>query len=406
MRAKWQEGSLIKRGKYRRVWVARYRISVAGPDGKISRRQVERIIGSVDDLSRRQAQDKLHGIIRAVDEGSPSVAVTFGQYTARWREAIAPRFKFSTRRGYESLLRLYLLPKFSFMPLGKIKLLDVQILAAELGKTHKPETTKHVVDLLSGMFRAAVKWGWVRENPCKGVELPQRYRRPQAALDPGSVARLIMSVEEPYATLLLLISITALRRSEIFGLRWRSIDRQRGGISVSEAYIDGHWSEPKVQGQIKFFPLPAWVLDRLEALRENAGRPAPDQPIFATRLGKPVNPNNVRNRVIVPACKKLGIPPVSFHAFRRGTATALIAGGADPKLVQSWLGHSDVQVTLAHYAMLDASRLRTAVEGYAEKLRGNCEEVERAKGRGPATSNEINNLQGGGVAQVVRATVS
>lgn len=43
--------------------------------------------------------------------------------------------------------------------------------------------------------------------------------------------------------------------------------------------------------------------------------------------------------------------------------------GTDPKTMQAWLGHKDVQTTLNHYAMASANRLRGAVEAWGEQLR-------------------------------------
>ncbi len=177
------------------------------------------------------------------------------------------------------------------------------------------------------------------------------------------------AVGEPYATLLTLFAITGFRRSEVFALRWKCVNWELGPIGASEAVVDGQWGTPKGQNETRFFPLPGWVLDRLRSLWERAGRPEPERPLFASRTGRTINPNNVLNRHLWPACDRLGVPRCSFHAFRRGIATAQVLAGTDPKTMQAWLGHKDVQTTLNHYAMANANKLRDAVEAWGEKLR-------------------------------------
>jgi len=53
-----------------------------------------------------------------------------------------------------------------------------------------------------------------------------------------------------------------------------------------------------------------------------------------------------------PAARKAGIGgQIGFHTLRRTLASALIANGNDPKLVQELLRHSNVRTTLDIYAL-------------------------------------------------------
>ena len=52
-----------------------------------------------------------------------------------------------------------------------------------------------------------------------------------------------------------------------------------------------------------------------------------------------------------PAGRKAGIQGrVGFHTLRRTLASALVANGSDPKLVQELLRHSNIKTTLDIYA--------------------------------------------------------
>jgi hypothetical protein len=54
-RRRHQSGSLRKRGKHRKVWVARWREDVLKPDGTISRVRRAEVLGAVAQLSKREA---------------------------------------------------------------------------------------------------------------------------------------------------------------------------------------------------------------------------------------------------------------------------------------------------------------------------------------------------------------
>ncbi len=368
-RQKWQQGYLEKRGKRKPVWFARYRINVMSPEGTITRRQVARIIGTVAELpTKKIARDRLLLLVNEAEGAAPRVTATFGEFADRWERTILPLLKPSTRRGYLSMLRLYLRPRFGKSPLGEVSAFEIQALISELSKTHAPETCKRVRDLLSSMFRSAMEWRWLPDNPCRGVRLPRRFRKPQRAVDCQIIARLVAEMEEPYATLLIFIAATGFRRSEVFALRWRSVEWDLGLICASENVVNGEWGTPKGQHEPRLLPLPQWVLHRLLSLRQWYGDPDPEQVIFASRVGTPLSPPNVLNRQIYPACDRLGIPRFGFHAVRRGLTTEQVAEGTDVVTLQRWLGHKDPATTTRHYIMPDALRIKTAVNARGEKL--------------------------------------
>ncbi len=72
--------------------------------------------------------------------------------------------------------------------------------------------------------------------------------------------------------------------------------------------------------------------------------------IFSTRVGTPVNPENLVNRSFKPLLKKAGLPEIRFHNLRHTCATLLLGRGVHPKLVQELLGHATIAMTLDTYS--------------------------------------------------------
>ena len=64
-RRKYQRGSIHKRGKRKKVWVARYSEDVIGPDGVVSRIRRSEILGTVAQIpTLRQAEQLLSERLR------------------------------------------------------------------------------------------------------------------------------------------------------------------------------------------------------------------------------------------------------------------------------------------------------------------------------------------------------
>jgi len=158
----------------------------------------------------------------------------------------------------------------------------------------------------------------------------------------------------------LTLAWTGVRVSEALGLRWQDIDFEAREIRVrGQLDENGEHKKPKTKAGIRSIPL----LPVLEAeLREHRktqlalGQAAPEQYVFSTAGGKPLNRHNVRNKGVLVAAKKAGLikdggPTITSHDLRRTFISHLVLGlGLDPVRVSKIAGHSNVSVTLNIYA--------------------------------------------------------
>ena len=65
------------------------------------------------------------------------------------------------------------MPRFGDQPVSDITRQEVQVYIAHLTQTgYAPKIIDHIHDVLSAVFRTAVKWGHLQDNPAREVDLP------------------------------------------------------------------------------------------------------------------------------------------------------------------------------------------------------------------------------------------
>src|SRR4030095_8689162 len=99
-RRRFQEGYVFKRGKKRKVWVARWREMLIGDDGKLTFIRKAEVLGSVSELTKGDAKQKLAEKLDGKQKsGKVHTTVTLSNFVKQWWEpSILPTYKPSTRK--------------------------------------------------------------------------------------------------------------------------------------------------------------------------------------------------------------------------------------------------------------------------------------------------------------------
>jgi integrase len=349
-RRRFQRGWIFKRGKKNPVWIGRYREDVIA-DGKRRRRQCSVVLGLVAEIGYRQAQRKLNELLAEINQGTkkPTVLISFEQFVLEHFEPyILPTLRPGTARNYQSLIRHDLIPFFGEMRLSEIGPQDVQMFLTAKSKQVKAGTVLTLRNRLSKIFGTAQKWGYIPSNPAQGAQVPALTdTRERVALTPQQVVALLAELAEPFRTMILLAVLSGLRRGELFALRWKQVNFEEQSIAVAEAVYRGRVAAPKTRASRRKVSIPVEVVEALARLRPLDA--SLEDFVFSSGRGTPLNPHNVLNRAIRPACKRAGLPPVSWHVFRYTYTTWLAATGESLKAIQAQLGHTNPNLTLSVY---------------------------------------------------------
>jgi len=164
----------------------------------------------------------------------------------------------------------------------------------------------------------AVRNGWLKEDPSKGVKLPRAEncagrRVHRRVLSPSQTTSIAENLSEPYATLVLFLAVTGLRIGEAIAIKWS--DFEGDVLHVQRRMYEGTIDTTKSRDSRRRIPIPPALLERMKALGEAV------EWIFHGRGGIPLNPGNALKRYIRPVAKELNIDLGGWHDFRHTVAT-------------------------------------------------------------------------------------
>lgn len=300
---------------------------------------------------------------RDAGERRPVARVGFGEYFEEWIESYAGRtargFSETTRPEYRRPIERHAMPRWASWRLAEIEPADVRDLFGDMRR--QGETTSAIKKLrapLSAMFATALEDGYLRANPVLGVRVPAALEEPDVeddrarALTRAELSIFLSAVPDDWVLFFEFLGHSGLRISEAVGLRWVHLDLgEKPRILVREQLYKGKRRKLKSGSGRRDVPLSRGMTERLIAVRRDQYR-GEEHPVFGSRTGTPLRPENVHRRVLSPARDSVGMSWVTFHSFRHTCASLLFAEGRNVKQVQEWLGHADPGFTLRTYVHL------------------------------------------------------
>jgi len=158
---------------------------------------------------------------------------------------------------------------------------------------------KHVKVALSGVFKFAKQQGYfdVRDTVIPAArESTETY-----AYSLEEINQFLAVLPEPAATVFAVATFTGGRRGEVRGMLWEHY--VNGEIRIAQSIWHGYVTAPKTRKSTGTIPVIAQLANRLEVHRARLGWPT-SGPMFPNDAGRPIDLNNLLNRVIVPSLNR------------------------------------------------------------------------------------------------------
>lgn len=215
-------------------------------------------------------------------------------------------------------------------------------------------------------------------NPCQWVKLPQLQRREPRFYNAEQLENLLNTITDD-KVFYLLVKITAtygLRRSEVLGLKWNSINFENNTLQICHTVVKVnevvYKDKTKNASSFRTFPLVPEIKEllidekkRQAQNRKEFGKEYANTPyIFVWDNGNPYTPDYVSHHFKL-ILKNNDLPHIRFHDLRHSCASILLSRGFTLKDVQEWLGHADIKMTANIYGHLDIKRKQTIADTMA-----------------------------------------
>ena len=297
---------------------------------------------------------------------------------------------------------------FGDVRLTELKAPTIKLVYAEVRKTQRfSESELHKIhQKLSQILKEAVIDELILKNPCDAVSVPRPEPNERESLSQEEASRLLNCLLEDELNAktiaVLLMLDTGMRRGEVLGLTWKSVDLEQGTLLISKQFAkDKDLRAPKSrrsqrklhlsEGMVAV--LKEWKASQEALMAEQAKRPIADTPVVSNELFNHMDPDGF-SRWFRRWCVQNGFgeyseePEVYYdsqghkrtrqagykglcsHMLRHTQATLLIGNGADLKTVQARLGHSSINLTLNIYSHALSANDKEAADTIGNLLRG------------------------------------
>lgn len=209
-------------------------------------------------------------------------------------------------------------------------------------------------------FKYLATVGRLPADPAELMSRPVTWQRLPDVMASEQVERLLdaPAADDPLRlrdrALIELLYGGGLRASEAAGLTTTSVHDTLGVVRIL-----GKGNKERIVPLGR--PAVTAVGDYVRELRPELARPErPTDRLLLSRTGRPLERVAVW-QIIKRHAKHAGVPAAHPHTLRHSFATHLLAGGADLRVVQELLGHSNIQTTQI-YTHVDRSRLTEVIQ--------------------------------------------
>ncbi len=377
-------GSLqIKNGKY-------YAVINTYQNGKRKQKWIDLMLSEKG--NKKKAEKALREQLRVFESKEHLIYTDtlFCDYINYWLTRIKVKIDPITFESYQEIIKGHIYPYFQDkeIKLGEItadifqEYIDNKYSKGR--KDHKGGLSANTLskhkNIVNQVTKLAVKEGYLLTNICQIVDLPRKEKH-EARFYTKEQADILLSVikDEPIYPLILIAIVYGMRRSEICGLQWDSIDFFHNTLTVKHTLVK-HTTlvakdTTKTQSSYRTYPLIEKVKDIILQLKKDQEENRmllgkeyyQNQYIFTWADGRPITPDYLSHK-FAKIIKKYNLPKVSIHELRHSCASILLSNGFTLKDVQEWLGHADISMTANIYGHLDMNRKQSLADNMISML--------------------------------------
>ena len=402
------KGRAFRKGEYQRKEDGRYVYAYTTPYGK--RKAVYgNTLAELREKEKKLVRDQLEGIDTYV-AGKATLNYVFDRYIETKTE-----LKSTTFTNYSYSYDHFVRNTFGKRIIGDIKYSDVLKFYQELidDKGVQVNTLESVHSVVHPTLQLAVRDNIIRNNPSDGVmaEIKKKNKNKSSMRHALTIEQQIEFMDyvaqSPlyyrWTPLFTVMLGTGCRVGEIIGLRWEDIDMENRMISINHSVTYYPRSKesykclfevslPKTEAGIRTVPMLDEVyeafLEEMEYQKETGFNETVIDGmsgfIFMNRFGNVHNPAGINRAIkrivethnaeeVVKAEKQkrraVIIPNFSNHVLRHTFCTRFCENETNIKVIQSVMGHKDIQTTYDIYAEVTDLRKKESFDNLSKNMK-------------------------------------
>ena len=403
-----KQGRALRKGETQRKQDGRYVYSYTTPYGK-RRILYGKTLEELREKEKTVTMDLIEGINTYV-AGKSTLNFVFDRYISSKTE-----LRSSTMTNYLYMYNHYVRNTFGKLPIGSIKYSDVlHYYQGLLDDGMKVNTLESIHTVIHPTLQLAVRDNIIRINPSnevmaeikkKNVKKHPSLRHALTLEEQVAFIKYVTTnpVHHRWGPLFTVMLGTGCRVGEIIGLRWKDLDMKNRMISINHSVTYYPRSEksykcefevslPKTEAGIRTVPMldevyEAFLEERKYQEIEGFCEVELDGMtgfIFRNRFGELHNPAAINRAIkrivenynaeeIVNAEKQkrkaIIVPKFSCHILRHTFCTRFCENETNIKVIQSVMGHADIQTTYDIYAEVTDLKKKESFENLAKNLK-------------------------------------
>ena len=380
-----QQGHVFKKGP---SWFLQWREDVRTPDGNVTRQKFTRRLAPArlagKQITQREAErlawEQVLSKLNQVAIYPQSLATIAEYWQGKFEPEHIAQLKPAGQKHYK-WCATHILPAIGTQTMRETSRDTLRTFCLDKSRAGLgSQSITHLRNALSALFRHAIEARHITgDNPARGFRVPQVTHRPARALSFADAQRLMNAYPAPVKQMVHTSLLTSLNIAELAALRVKHLNLTDApaqldaevippySLIVRENYYEGQYSTVKTAARRRTVPLvPALVVSLLALIATNPAQGS-EAHVFQNRRGGAINYHNLARRTLKPIADRLGIAGVSWHVFRRSTATwaELIDMPLSERIAV--MGHASGTMTM-HYTQPDIERRRQYLDEMQHKL--------------------------------------
>ncbi|MCL2774985.1 MAG: tyrosine-type recombinase/integrase [Oscillospiraceae bacterium] len=312
----------------------------------------------------------------------------FCDFLSDWLEIHKMNIESITYAGYKRILKqVYPYFKKLDVSLSVLSPIHIQKYYSVKLKTIGPNTVlKHHAFIRSALAYAR-KMNLVKENVADLVEKPKKQKFIGSFYNQEDISRLLKLIKDsPIETPVMLAAYFGLRRSEILGIKWDSIDLVNRTLTVNHKIVPVNDTGKyrleisdtlKTSSSYRTLPLNTSLYKYLSELKKKqdenkkfCGKSynhAYENYVCVNELGNIMLPNYITKN-FKRLLERNDMRVIRFHDLRHSCASLLLRLGYNMKQIQEWLGHGSINTTMNIYAHIEAESKKDMIDGIEKAI--------------------------------------